>query len=146
MLARTRSCLREDRHLAKTASPINVTIGGVNKDRKEGNTGFRLTRDTSIEGSDGSPFTSALLSGGVEDLVNHGFAIVVLELEDVGGDVNQEGVEDALVPLEEDIRDLVVGEIETVPEDVIGLSNQLHVTIFNAWAILVRVSLRSARA
>ena len=131
LLARTRSCLREDRHLAKTASPINVTIGGVNKDR-EVSLGFRLTRNTSIEGSDGSPFTGTLLTSRVEDLVNHEFTIVVLEFEDVGGDVDQEGVENALVPLEEDIRNLVVGEIETVPEDVIGFSNQLHVTIFNA--------------
>ena len=29
LLARTRSCLREDRHLAKTASPIKVTAEGV---------------------------------------------------------------------------------------------------------------------
>ena len=140
LLARTRSCLREDRHLAKTASPIKVTAQGMSKDQREISIGFRLTRDTGIEGSNSSPFTGTFLSSRVEDLVNHGFTIVVLELEDVGGYVDQEGVEDTLVPFEEDIRDLVGGEVEAVPEDVIGLSDQLHVTILNAWAILGRVS------
>jgi len=93
---------------------------------------FRLTWNTGIEGSDGSPFTSALLSGRVENLINHVFTIIILELEDVGGDVYQERVEDTLVPREEDIRDLIVGEIETMPEDVIGFSNQLHVAVFDA--------------
>ena len=91
----------------------------------------RLTWNTGVEGSDSSPFTGTLLSSRVENLVNHVFTIVILELEDVGGDVDQEGVEDTLVPLEEDIRDFIIGEIETMFEDVIGLSNQLHVTVFN---------------
>ena len=51
------------------------------------------------------------------------FTIVILELEDVGGDLDQERVENTLVPVNENIRDLVAGEVETVPEDVIGLSN-----------------------
>jgi len=98
--------------------------------------GFRPTWNTGIEGSNSGPFTGTLLPSGVENLINHGFTIVILELEDVCGDVNQERVKDTLIPLEEDIRDLIVLEIETVPEDVIGLSNQLHVTVFNAWVIL----------
>ena len=104
--------------------------------REEVSIDFWLTWDTGIEGSNGSPFTSTLLSSRVENFINHRFTIVILELEDLGGDVDQEGVEDTLVPLEEDIRDLLAGEIKTVPEDVIGLSNQLHVTVFNAWTIL----------
>jgi len=129
LLARTRSCLREDRHLAKTASPIKVTAEGVGNYLEKYK--FRLTWNTGIEGSDSSPFTGTLLSSRVENLIDHVFVIVVLELEDVGGDVDQERVEDTLVPLEEDIRDFIIGEIETMSEDVIGLSNQLHVTVFN---------------
>jgi len=129
LLARARSCLREDRHLAKTASPIKVTAEGVGN--CPGEYEVRLTWNTGVEGSDSSPFTGTLLSSRVENLVNHVFTIVILELEDVGGDVDQEGVEDTLVPLEEDIRDFIIGEIETMFEDVIGLSNQLHVTVFN---------------
>ena len=60
------------------------------------------------------------------------FAVVILKLEDVGGNVDQERVENALVPLGENVRDLVIGEIETVLEDVVGLSNQLHITVFDA--------------
>ena len=132
LLARTRSSLREDRHLAKTASPIKVTTEGVIEDQGGISVEFRPTWNAGIEGSDSSPFTGTLLSSRIEDLINHGCTVIIFELEDVGCDVDQEGVEDTLVPLEEDIRDLIVGEIETVPEDVIGLSNQLHVTVFNA--------------
>lgn len=97
---------------------------------------LQLTWNTGVKGSNSSPFTSTLLASRVEDLVNHGFTVVVLELEDVCGDINQKGVKDALIPFEEDIRDLIVGDVKTAPEDVIGLSDQLHVTVFNAWAIL----------
>lgn len=98
--------------------------------------GFELTRNTGFEGSDGGPLSSALLSSRVENLVGHEFPIIIFEPENVGGDFDQERVEDALIPFGEDICDLIVGDIETTPEDFIGLSNQLHVTVFNAWAIL----------
>ena len=83
----------------------------------------RLTGDTGFKGGNSSPLASALLSSRVENLIDHMFTIVILEFEDVGGDVDQERVENTLVPVNENIRDLVAGEVETVPEDVVGLSN-----------------------
>ena len=97
---------------------------------------FQLTWNTGFERSNGGPFSSTLLSSRVEDLINHEFAIIVLEPENVGGDIDQERVEYTLIPFSEDVRDLVVGEIETMSKNFIGFSNQLHVTVFNAWAIL----------
>ena len=95
-----------------------------------------LTWDARVKGCNSGPFPGTLLPSGVQNLVSHGFAIVVLELENVGGDVNQERVEYTLVPFEENVCDLIVREIDAMPEDFIGLSDQLHVTIFNAWKVL----------
>ena len=92
-----------------------------------------LTRHTSIEGSDGSPFTSTLLTSLIKNLAYEGLTIVILELEDVGGDVDQERVKNTLVPLVEDIGDLIVRENKAALEDIISLSNELHVTIFDTF-------------
>ena len=92
-----------------------------------------LTRHTSIEGSDGSPFTSTLLTSLIKNLAYEGLTIVILELEDVGGDVDQERVKNTLVPLVEDIGDLIVRENKAALEDIISLSNKLHVTIFDTF-------------
>ena len=97
---------------------------------------FRQTWDTGFKGSDSSPFPSTLLSGRVEDLIDHGFTVIILELENVGGYFDQERVKNTAIPAGEDFRNLIVGEIQSTPEDFIGLSNQLHVTVFNPWAIL----------
>ena len=94
-----------------------------------------LTRHTSIEGSDGSPFTSTLLTSLIKNLAYEGLTIVILELEDVGGDLDEEGVENTLVPLDEDIRDLVLVKAETTLEDIVGLRDELHVTVFDTWGV-----------
>ena len=105
------------------------------------------TGHSSIEGRNGGPLASSLLTGLVEDLGDHGLAILIVELEDVGGDLNEEGVEDTLVPLGENVTDLVVLHSETALHDVVGLplsdialihgncsthfADQLHVTVLN---------------
>lgn len=58
-------------------------------------------------------------------------SIVVLELEDVHRDLNQEGVEDALVPFAEDISNFIIAELESTLEDIVGLCNQLHVAVLD---------------
>ena len=98
-----------------------------------------LTRHTSIEGSDCSPFTSTLLTSLIKNLAYEGLTIVILELEDVGGDVDQERVKNTLVPLEEDVSDLVVADLETALEDVICLCDQLHVAVLDTWGYDVSV-------
>ena len=60
-------------------------------------------RHAEVERGDHGPFAGALLSGGVEDLVDQRLAVVVLLGEDVGGDFDEVAVEFALVPLGEDL-------------------------------------------
>lgn len=90
-----------------------------------------LTRHAGIESRHCCPLASALLTCLVEDLGDHGLAVLVVELEDVRGDLDQEGVKDTLVPLGENVCDLILRAAETALEDVVGLSDKLHVTIFD---------------
>ena len=61
-----------------------------------------------VESVNGSPLASTLLASRVEDLLEEWGSIVVVEVHDIAGDLNEEGVEDALVPLGEHIAHLLV--------------------------------------
>ena len=65
-------------------------------------------RNPLVEGCDGRPFAGTLLAGGIEDVVEHIFAVVVLLGEDVAGNLNQIAVEVALVPFCENLVHLLV--------------------------------------
>ena len=90
-----------------------------------------LTGNAGVESSNSCPLAGTLLASLVEDLADHGLTIVILELEDVGGDLNEEGVKNALVPLDENVGNLALGDTKAALEDVVGLSDKLHVTILN---------------
>ncbi len=85
-----------------------------------------------VERGDGGPLAGAFLAGGVEDLVDHGLAVVVLLGEDLGGDLDEVAVELALVPLGEDVGEFVGGEAEAVLEELVGLADELHVAVLDA--------------
>lgn len=91
----------------------------------------RPTRSSCIKGINSSPLSGTLLASLVQNLGDHGLAIGVLVLEDVGGDVNEERVENALVPFLKDTGNLVLLELEAALEDVISLGDQLHITILD---------------
>ena len=74
-----------------------------------------------IESIHRGPLASALLAGLVENLGDKGLAIVVLEAEDVGGNLDEERVKDALVPLSENIAHLLAGKTKTTLHNVVGL-------------------------
>lgn len=76
---------------------------------------------TKVKGVDGGPLAGTLLTGLVEDLVDEGCAVVVVVVQNVTSDFDQEGVKDTLVPLGEDITNLLAGESKTALEEVIGL-------------------------
>lgn len=76
---------------------------------------------TKVKGVDGGPLASTLLTGLVEDLVDEGCAIVIVVVQNVTSDLDQEGVKDTLVPLGEDIANLLAGESKTALHEVIGL-------------------------
>jgi len=84
-----------------------------------------------VKGVDGGPLAGTLLAGLVKDLLDERSAVVVVVVEDVTGDFDQEGVKDTSVPLGEDIANLRGGETETALEEVIGLTDQLHVTVLD---------------
>lgn len=74
-----------------------------------------------VEGVDGGPLAGTLLASRVEDLLEEGSAILVVVVHDVAGDLDEERVEHALVPLSEDVTDLLVGHANTTLHDVVGL-------------------------
>lgn len=74
-----------------------------------------------VESVDGRPLARALLACRVEDLLDERGAVVVVEVEDVAGDFDEERVEDALVPLGEDVGDVLVVHLEAALHDVVGL-------------------------
>lgn len=76
---------------------------------------------TEVKGVDGGPLAGTLLTGLVEDLLDKRCAVVVVVVENIASDFNQEGVEDTLVPLGEDVTNLLAGESKTALEEVIGL-------------------------
>jgi hypothetical protein len=59
-------------------------------------------------------------------------AISVLELENVAGDLNEVRVELALVPLGEDVTDLIGGQVKGILQDLVGLADHLHITILDS--------------
>ena len=74
-----------------------------------------------VESVDGGPLAGTLLASLVEDLLDHGDTVLVIVVQDVTGDLNEERVQNTLVPLGEDIGDLLRGETETALQDVVGL-------------------------
>ena len=55
---------------------------------------------TVVESVDGGPLAGTLLASGIQDLADDGDTVSVVELEDVTGDLDEERVEHALVPLD----------------------------------------------
>ena len=47
---------------------------------------------THVESVDGGPLSGTLLSSGIEDLSDHGDTVLVVESEDISGDLNEERV------------------------------------------------------
>jgi hypothetical protein len=77
---------------------------------------------TEVQRVDGGPLSGTLLTSGVQNLLNDSCAILVVLVHDIAGDFDEEGVEDALVPLGEDISDLLVAHGETTLHDIVRLS------------------------
>lgn len=78
-----------------------------------------------VQSIDGGPLAGTLLASLVEDLVNKGSAIVVVVVEDITGDLDQEGVKNTGVPLGENITNLLGGETDTALEDIVGLNDDV---------------------
>ena len=71
------------------------------------------------------------MAGSVENLFNDRDTVVVVEAENVASDLDQERVEDTSVPLGKDFGNLLFVETETALENVVGLGNELHVSVLD---------------
>src|SRR5690606_14069535 len=80
---------------------------------------------------DHRPLPGSLLAGGVEYRLHSAFT-VHLDRQDVSGDFDQVRVEDPLVPSPEGGGHLVMAQPETVPHQVVGLGDHLHVAVFDS--------------
>ena len=90
-----------------------------------------LTGHASIKSRNSSPLASTLLTSLVENFANHWLTILIFEFEDVRSNLDEERVKDTLVPLGEDVRNLVLRKTETALQNIISLSDKLHVAIFD---------------
>ena len=67
-----------------------------------------------LESRDGRPLPGSLLTGGVSDLLQQELAFLVLVLQDGRRDLDEEGVELALVPLVEDLAHLIISHAKSI--------------------------------
>lgn len=89
------------------------------------------TGHSGIEGVDCGPLASPFLTSLIQNFSYKRLAVVVLEAEDVAGDLDQEGIKDALIPYLENVRNLILTESKSAFQDIIRLSDELHITIFD---------------
>ena len=89
-------------------------------------------RHALVQGRDAGPLAGALLACGVPDVLHQGRAVLVLEAQDVPGDLDQVGVQLRLVPLGKDLMHLLVGEAQQVPHELVGFADELHVAVLDA--------------
>ncbi len=85
-----------------------------------------------VEGRYCGPFSGAFLAGRVENLVDQGAAIFVLVSQDVAGDLDQVGVQLALVPFFKHFVHLVGAHAQVFFHNLVGFANELHVAVFDA--------------
>ena len=90
-----------------------------------------LTWGSSVQRSDSGPLSGTLLASLVQNLGDDGLAIIVLEFKNVGSDVDEERVKNTLVPLQDDIGNLVFFQTKTTFEDIVGFRDELHVTVLD---------------
>jgi hypothetical protein len=64
-----------------------------------------------------------LLTRGIHDFSDEGLSVCVIVLEDVGGDFNQERVQDTLIPTGKDFRAFSLCHPQSPFHKVIGLQN-----------------------
>jgi len=89
-------------------------------------------RDAKVERRDAGPLARALLPGRVEDFIDNGLAVFVVEPEDVAGDFDEVAVELALIPLGEDLVHFAGLHAQAVLHDLVGFADELHVAVLDA--------------
>jgi hypothetical protein len=78
-----------------------------------------------VESIDCSPLAGTLLASRVKDLLDKSSAIVVVEAEDITSDLDQEGVENTLVPFRKDVAHLSSTHAKTTLHDIVRLARSV---------------------
>lgn len=94
-----------------------------------------------VKSVDGSPLAGTLLTSRVHNLLQERLSIVIVVVHDITCDLNEKGIENALVPCGQDVSHLLVGETKTALHDVVGLAGVLvlvELRICSKMAILLR--------
>lgn len=113
--------------LALSANKLKLagSLGTLVLDRREttgkNGLGDQSNWHTEIKSVDGGPLSGTLLSSRIHDLLEKWGSIIIVEVHDITGNFNQEGIENALVPFCEDITNLLVWHTETALHDIVGL-------------------------
>jgi hypothetical protein len=108
--------------LEKTSSATTLLLERTQATSEHG-LADQSNRHAEIQSVDGGPLAGTLLASGIHDLLNNGDTVVVVLVHDVAGNLNEERVEDALVPLGEDVTHLLVAHSKTALHDVVRLSS-----------------------
>jgi hypothetical protein len=72
------------------------------------------------------------LSGCVENLVHHRLSVVILFRKNLRRDFNQETVQFALIPVPEYLGELIWSQAQPILQQLVCLTDQLHIAILNA--------------
>src|SRR5208337_4439656 len=83
-------------------------------------------------GIDDRPFAGAFLAGGIDDFIDQRLAVGVFEGEDVGGDLDEVGIQLGFIPIGEGLVHFGGGHAQAVLHQLIGFADQLHVAVFDA--------------
>ncbi len=107
-----------------------------------------MDRRAEVQGVLRGPLARTLLSSGIHDVVNQftTLALIILLAEDHRGDLDQERVEFALVPLGEGISKFGVAQPKHTLEDVIAFGDKLHIAVFDAVVNHFYIVTRAARS
>ena len=94
----------------------------------------RRDGDEQVQGGLDGPGAGALHADHVADVLDQRRAGLgrVVEVDHLAGDLDQEALQLALVPLLEDFLELLVGQAADVLEQVVGLGDELHVAVLDA--------------
>ncbi len=86
-----------------------------------------------IQGDLGRPLARSLLARFVQDQVHQGlFRLVIGDRENFGGELDQERIQDALVPFVENVGQLGGGQPQHLTQNVVGLRDELHIAVFDS--------------
>src|SRR5664280_3148089 len=85
-----------------------------------------------IESCNCGPFTSTFLSGGIKNLINKWLIISIFICQYITSNLNKVTVKFTFVPFIKNKMHLISSHMKQVTHHLVGFTDQLHITIFDA--------------